>query len=215
MLHPEVLTISYKHRYELNKRFRDIIGFLDIGHFSLDLARPDGQMIFLSGTPSHGYEVCSKGFGAYDPTISSSQYKNHEFYWWHDVAYGRFEKEIQYIREVRHGFRYGFMLVRQWDDFYLIYSFATSSRSNKFIARVEASVNTLFEMGDSVYNSIRELYSDYTESYTPPLIDHFYPYVGGRPVARYSHYRQERSGVFLPPLGSKNTHPRLELIVNN
>lgn len=241
MLHPEVLTISYKHRYEINRRFKEILGFLSIDHFSLDLVRPDGMMIFLSGTPSHGYEVCSKGYGAHDPTISADYYQNNEFYWWHDVKYGIYEKEIQYIREVKHGFRYGFMLVRQWDDFYLIYSFATVQRSRRFIEYVENAIDVLFEMGDHVYNSMRELYSEYTDDFVPPLIDKFYPYEGGKPKPRYSNYHQLKSGIYLPPItvdkaekeafklvsgsgyspevnasfGSVRSRPRLRLVVDN
>ena len=216
MLHPEVLTISYKHRYEINKRFKEILGFLQIDHFSLDLVRPDGLMIFLSGTPSHGYEVCSKGYGAHDATISANYYEHNEFYWWHDVEYGFYEKEIQYIREVKHGFCYGFMMVRRWNDFYLIYSFATVQRSRRFLQRVEDSIDVLFEMGDHVYNSMRELYSEYTEDMVPPLIDKFYPFEGGEPKARYSNYQQAKSGIYLPPVAIKpRARTKLELVVDN
>ena len=216
MLHPEVLTISYKHRYEINKRFKEVLGFFAIDHFSLDLVRPDGLMIFFSGTPSHGYEVCSKGYGIHDPTISEEYYKKNEFYWWHDVTYSVFEKEIQYIRKVKHGFRHGFMLVRRWDDFYLIYSFATVQRSKQFIEKIESSIDVLFEIADYVYNSMRDLYAEYTDNYVPPLIDKFYPYEGGEPKARYSNYRQESSGVYMPPMAEKSKERRgLELVVNH
>jgi len=196
MLHPEVLTISYKHRYEISKRFKEVLGLFQIKHFSLDLVRPDGQMIFLSGTPSHGYEVCSKGFGAYDPTISPENYKTKEFYWWHELQGVRYVNEIEYIRQIRHGFKYGFMMVRHWDDFYLIYSFAAGKVSKDFVSRIENSINELFEAGDYVYNSMRDIYAGYTGGYVPPLIDKFYPYVGGPPIPRYSNVSSAASNVF-------------------
>ena len=206
MLHPDVLTISYRYSYEISKKFKEILGLLQIKHFSLDLVRPDGQMIFLSGTPSHGYEVCSQGYGAYDPTIAPENYKTREFYWWHEVKGTRYVNEIEYIRQIRHGFKYGFMLVRKWDDFYLVYSFAAGRVSKNFIQRVENSLNELLEAGDYVYNSMRDIYADYTGNYVPPLIDTFYPYVGGAPIPRYSNVSKRSQEIYVPPERTNVVH---------
>lgn len=214
MLHPKVLTISYERSYEIKQRFKEVLGLFQIKHFSLDLVRPDGQMLFFSGTPSHGYEVCSKGFGAYDPTIAPENYKNKEFYWWHELEGVRYVNEIEYIRQIRHGFKYGFMLVRRWDDFYLVYSFAAGKVSKNFIERIENSINELFEAGDYVYNSMRDIYAEYTGVYVPPLIDKFYPYVGGPPVARYSNVTSTPSGIFVSKKNSTPYSP-LRLMVDN
>ena len=58
MLHPDIHTISYKHRYQIKKIFGEILGTDGVSHFSLDLVRPDGEMIFFSSTPAHGFEIC-------------------------------------------------------------------------------------------------------------------------------------------------------------
>jgi hypothetical protein len=216
MLHPDILTISYRHRYEIKNSLKDVLGLLGIAHFSLDLIRPDGQLLYFSGTPSHGYELCSRGYGAFDATVSPHYYKNNEFYWWHDVTQGKFSQEINYYRQERFGFTYGFMMVRYWDDFYMIYSFATRVKSPQFVDDVNDNLDTLFEAGDYLYNSMRELYSEYTENFTPPIIDKFYPYQGGRPVARMSRYRKSSHGILLPHDRWIDKKPvNLTLVVDN
>jgi hypothetical protein len=217
MLHPDILTISYRHRHTIRQAFKDVVGFKNIVHFSLDLVRPDGQMVFFSSTPSHGYEVCSKGYGAYDATISPEYYRNKSFYWWDEVKHKRYSREIDYIKRVRHGFRHGFMMVRKWDDFYLIYSFASSSDSRRFVEQVEDERDHYLSLGDHIYSSMRESYSEYTGDFVPPKLDRFYPYRGGQPSAYQSDYFKTAGGVLLPKAkkkeSSQNVH--LRLVVDN
>ena len=206
MLHGDILTISYKHRYEIQRIFKEIIGLYGISHFSLDLVRPDGEMIFFSSTPSHGYEVCSRGYGPYDGAISPNYYCNFEFYWWRNAVHKAYDEEINYIREIIHGFKHGFMLVRKWDNFYLIYSFATRSNHPAFSSIIVNNLNELLAKGDNIYTAMRDTYGEYAGTYVPPTIDKFYPFQGGKPVARYS------SAIVLP---SKNPAPHLKLVVDN
>jgi len=219
VLHPDILTISYRHRAVIRRAFSDAIGFQNIIHFSLDLVRPDGQMIFFSSTPSHGYEVCSKGYGAFDSTISPEYYQNREFYWWSDVRHKRFSREIEYIKRVRHGFRSGFMMVRHWDDFHFVYSFAFNKAAPDFIEQAEDNRDQYFALGDHVYNLMRPVYFNYTDDYVPPKVNHFYPYQGGKP---HHHLSQspvsERTlllprGVHVPR--SEHEAQSLKLIVDN
>lgn len=215
MIHKDVLQISYKHRYEIKKVFNEILGIYGIDHFSLDLVRPDGEMIFLSATPSHGYEICKRGWGQFDGIISPDYYQNFEFYWWKDAQHKRHAREINYIRNIKHRFQHGFMLVRQIDDFYLIYSFATKSTDPYFPSLIINKLNELFGAGDYIYNEMRETYAEYTGIWTPPLIDKFYPFHGGKPVARYTkNYRPVEGGVILCE-DNKVTKANLKLVVDN
>ena len=215
MLHRDVLNISYKHRYEIKKVFKEILGIYGIDHFSLDLVRPDGEMIFLSATPSHGYEICKRGWGKYDGVISPEYYENFEFYWWKDARHKRYGQEINYIRNIKHKFKHGFMLVRKVDDFYLIYSFATKSCDPNFPSVIINKLNELFGAGDYIYNEMREIYAEYTGIWAPPLIEKFYPFHGGKPMARYTNnYQKTDSGILVATEECHNP-TALRLVVDN
>ena len=186
MLHKDVLDISYQHQYKIRSVFKEILGIHDIDHFSLDLVRPDGEMIFFSGTPSHAYEICKRGYGAYDGIISPDYYKNYEFYWWKDAAHKAYANKIDTIRSEVLGLKHGFMLVRKWDDFHLIYSFATKNGSLDFQTNVINQINVFLKIGDWAYNEMQETYSEYTGNNEPPKIESFFTFEGGAPPARYT-----------------------------
>lgn len=185
-LHKDILNISFRHKYQISKIFKNILGLCNIDHFSLDLVNPEGEMIFFSGTPSHGYEICKRGYGQYDGIISPENYENYEFYWWENTYHKKFANKIIEIREGMLGLRNGFMLVRKWNNFYLIYSFATKSRDLQFQSMIVNNINKLLEMGDFCYMEMREAYSDYSGNYDPPIIKQFYPFEGGKPPSRYT-----------------------------
>ncbi len=199
MLHKDILTISFRHRYQISKTFNELLGINGIDHFSLDLVRPDSEMVFFSGTPSHGYEICKQGYGSYDGIISPEYYENFEFYWWKDAYHKAYADKIAAIREGVLGLKHGFMLVRKWNDFYLIYSFATKSDDPHFQSVVINNINQFLRMGDYAYTEMREIYTDYCNRYEPPVIEKFYSFEGGEPPARYTKsYKLNRNGILMP-----------------
>lgn len=186
MLHQEAREISFRHQRDIQHAFREVLAIDGIAHFSLDLVNPNGEMIFLSSTPSHANEICKRGYSKYDGIISDSYYRNYEFYWWKDACHRAFADRIQLIREDVLGLYHGFMLVRQWNDFYLMYSFAAGQHDETFIGYVINHINTFLRLGDQAYNNLCDLYSLYTVPFKPPRIDCFYPFQGGKPVPRYT-----------------------------
>jgi hypothetical protein len=186
LLHQDVLYVSFKHHHVIKTVFSDILGLEGIEHFSLDLVNPDGEMIFFSGTPQHAYEICRRGLGKYDGIISPDYYRNFEFYWWTDAAHKAYANQIRNIREGLLRLKHGFMLVRKWDDFHLIYSFATKQKDSAFQSHVINKINFFLQMGDYAYSKMRELYSYYSGEYEPPIIEKFCPFEGGNPPSRYS-----------------------------
>ena len=120
--HKDVTEISYRHKYNIFRVMQDIIGYEIVQHFSLNLVRPDGEMSFLSGTPSHAFEICNRGLGEYDGIISPQYYANQEFYWWKDAAHKAYAEDIQHVRKGILNLHDGFMLVRKIDSFYFVYS---------------------------------------------------------------------------------------------
>lgn len=186
VLHHDVLYISFYHRRLIKLVFGDILGIDSVEHFSLDLVNPDGEMLFFSGTPQHAYEICRRGLGKYDGIISPEYYENFEFYWWNDAAHKQYANKIQSIREGLLGLKHGFMLVRKWNNFHLIYSFATKQSDNHFQSLVMNKINSFLEMGDYTYSRMRETYSCYSRNHEPPAIEKFYTFEGGKPPARYT-----------------------------
>src|ERR1700733_9945921 len=146
LLHKDILYISFKHRRIIKKVFDDILGIDGIEHFSLDLVNPNGEMLFFSGTPQHAFEICKRGLGKYDGIISPTYYQNFEFYWWNDAAHVAYSDRIKKIREGYLGLKYGFMLVRKWNNFHLIYSFATKQSNPHFQSLVINKINSFLKM---------------------------------------------------------------------
>lgn len=184
MLHKDVSGISYKHYYNVHNVIKKTMGYDLIQHFSLNLVRPDGEMLFLSGTPSHAHEICSRGLGEFDGIISENNYTNYEFYWWKDAAHKAYADDIEYIRNKVLYLHDGFMLVRKFDDFYLIYSYAFRKEINDANSLVVNNINNFLKMGDDAYMLLREQYEQYCDKYTPPVIKQFYPFLGGKPINR-------------------------------
>lgn len=216
MLHKDALKISYQHRYKIKTVFKEVLGIYDIHHFSLDLIDPSGKMVFLSANPSHGYEICARGYVPFYGPILPDYYQTYEFYWWRDVRHKAYAEQIEHIHS-KHGFRHGFMMVRHWNDFYLVYSYATRSDDLHFTSLVVNKLNELFGLGDHIYNEMRQVYSEYTEEARPPYIDRFYPFQGGVPMARYSDdYVRSESGILLKEQAPiQQPAARLRLIVNH
>jgi hypothetical protein len=150
------------------------------------LVNPTGEMLFFSGTPQHAFEICRRGLGKYDGIISPTYYKNFEFYWWSDAAHKAYSDKIKKIREGYLGLRHGFMLVRKWNNFHLIYSFATKKSDPHFQSQVINKINLYLQMGDYAYSRMRETYSIYSGENEPPRIEKFYSFEGGEPPARYT-----------------------------
>ena len=186
MLHKDVLNISFLHRHKIKSVFGDILGIDGIEHFSLDLVNPNGEMLFLSGTPQHAFEICNRGLGQFDGIISPTYYENNEFYWWDDAYHKAFSSEIKKIREGYLGLKHGFMLVRKWNDFYLIYSFATKNSSHNFRMKVINKLDSFFKIGDYAYTMMRDVYGTYCSGFEPPVIDKFYNFEGGKPISRFN-----------------------------
>jgi hypothetical protein len=113
-------------------------------------------------------------------------YESHEFYWWEDASHKKYAEKIKQIREGILNLKNGFMLVRNIDNFHILYSFATKSFKQDFNISVLTNLNKFLEMGDYAYMEMRELYWNYCTHYEPPIIEKFYPFNGEKPLPRYT-----------------------------
>ena len=103
------------------------------------------------------------------------------------------------------------MLVRKWNDFHLLYSFATKSMEHTLQTSVINEINTLLKIGDYVYSSLRQTYAEYCGEYTPPKIECFHAFEGRATASKvYDRFCALDSGALKRPFDKK-----IHLIVDN
>lgn len=193
-LHQDILTISFRERLAIKKVMKDIEGLFFIDHLSLDIVDPNDTMTFLSSTPSTGFNICSTSLWKQDGSISPTHYKNKSFYWWDDTYFTLHKEKIKRLKEYRHGFSQGFMLVRKINDFYILYSFATKTNNRDIKPSILMQANDYLKIGDYYYNNLRMTYQNYCE-YRVPKIQEFLPFCEGPPIAQSD--RQSRTLIKL------------------
>jgi hypothetical protein len=105
------------------------------------------------------------------------------------------------------------MLVRHWNNFYIIYSFATHRKNSDFQSMVVNNLNQFLEIGDYVYSNLRDEYTKYCFNFEPPIIEKFYPFVGGTPMPRYTkNYKEpDRNNVIFVDFKNKNSIKKLRV----
>lgn len=199
MLHQEALDILYRYNYEIKRICKRFYLKSNFEHLSLYLIQPDGGMVFFSDMPSHTHELCKHQYHQLEGILSEKYYKQFEFYWWRDVIHRPDDIKIESIRSDVVQLQHGFVLVRKWNDFHLLYSFAKTKYDIHFELNVSNRLNTFLKIGDHVYEELRPFYANYIEPYQPPKIETFYPFKGGRPPAYYTkEYFITHSGLLVP-----------------
>ena len=93
-------NISYQHRQEIQRTFREIIqGELCIDHFSINVFFGDNESMFFSPTPQMAEELCKKNFVTVDSNYKRSIYKKYSMYSWRSVAQNEVDVAINHIKE--------------------------------------------------------------------------------------------------------------------
>lgn len=194
-LHPKAYEISFRHRQEIARKFRDVLGIWGIHHISIDIISPGEELIYFSTTPSMGYNLIHNQLWQHDGSISPTYYKERPYYYWHQTYDKNFYQQIKQVKEADYGFAFGFTLVRLVEGFYILYSFATRNKDQETKDFFERNTAHLLKMGDYCYKLIREIYKCYLKN-EPPII----------------------RAPFRPRIIEKSTNyerPYLKLIVNN
>ena len=173
-------NISYQHRQEIQRTFREIIqGELCIDHFSINVFFGDNESMFFSPTPQMAEELCKKNFVTVDSNYKRSIYKKYSMYSWRSVAQNEVDVAINHIKEDKYGLRSGMMIVRDLgDNRYAMYSFATRKKETMpglFHFLFHSKANYIAQMGDYMYNELNYIINEYAveEDVTMPKIDLF------------------------------------------
>lgn len=164
--------------------FEDILKLDSIKHCSIDIFNPKLELLSINHLNMFMYKP-------YHEIIDPLKFENYEFYWW-DCFNNNLISRIRDSREEFLKLNHGFVLVRKLDDHYLLYSFTTTSNSINLHTKIINNINTYFEMADDAYNKLREIYIAYLTTELPKITT-FYAYVGGSPLARYTHISDEKT----------------------
>jgi len=161
ILHENILDILFKHKEEIYKKLIDLKGTFLIDHISIKIIDPSGKLLIFSITPSVEYNLIVQGLWKHDKSFSITFQENNDFYPW-EMAYSKdYFNEIKYLKEIKHGFTFGFNISKKLGDFNLIYSYATRSKNNGLPDYYEKHRNELAHMGDYGYKVISNIYANY------------------------------------------------------
>ncbi|MFI4956699.1 MAG: hypothetical protein ACHQAX_05790 [Gammaproteobacteria bacterium] len=169
-LHKEAATVSFKEKFNIMSTMHEHLGQLRLTHISLDLCSPDNVMLFLSSNPTTGYNVCSTPLWKMDGSISPTNFKNKDFYWWDDCYIPEGKQAIIERKENAHGISRGFMICKKVNDFYFVYSFGLGQHYIDNESFVQEHRDAFMKVGDLAYTSLRDLYQKYCPQYKVPAI---------------------------------------------
>lgn len=170
-LHKDIINILFQHKEEIYRHFIDIKGIFMIEHIAIKIINPNNEMIIFSITPSVEYNLIAQGLWKYDYGFSPYFLKKNTYCKWGTCYSNRYFHEIKFLKEHKHGFNFGFNLLKEQDNFNLIYSFATRSKNSHLDEYYRTHINEIYSIGDYGYKLIHPIYSQYiTENFKAPSV---------------------------------------------
>jgi hypothetical protein len=156
-LHEDIFNILFKYKEKICSKFEDIRGFFLIDHFAITIIAPNKKTVILSTTPSVEYNLLAQDLWKHDKGFSINHQINNTFYSWESAYSTQYFDELKLIKQIRHGFTFGFNLSKKSDKSQLIYSFATRSSHPEFLEYYGLHMNELFSIGDYIYKSMQPI----------------------------------------------------------
>lgn len=173
-LHKDILDILFKHKEEIHRKLIDLKGVFLLDHIAITIIDPSNTILIFSMTPSVEYNLIVQGLWQYDKSFSASFQKNN-FYPWERAYCKNYFDEIKQIKELKHGFNFGFNIPKKVGAFSLIYSYATRSKNNGLLEYYQNHINELINIGDYGYKLIQSIYINYCNpTFDIPIISENY-----------------------------------------
>ncbi len=158
-LHPSAKIISFEHKVFILNAFNNIQGMLGIDYFSLMIVDSKKQVSLYSTCPSLEFSLISDNLWEVDGMFNPAYHKDGAFYFWDELYHDDFKKTLTKEKETKFGFLFGFYVMKQLKDIFVIYSFATKSQAEKEVYR--NSKDTLLKIGDCLFNELKTIHSQY------------------------------------------------------
>ena len=167
-MHPNILSILFNHKNEILKKLSDLRGLHYIDHVSLILITPQREIIVLSITPSVEFNLIIQDLWQYDMSFNPIHFTTDKLLFWDTAYLEDHQIQLKFVKEIQHGFAFGFNLIRKIHDFHLIYSFATRKDELELRNYYQSIVPDLYSLGDYGYKQLREIFEHYTANSLPP-----------------------------------------------
>ncbi len=164
-LHEDILDILFKHKEEIHRNLIDLQGTLLIDHIAIKIIDPNKRLVIFSITPSVEYNIIVQGLWKHDKSFSLHFHDSNKFYSWEEAYSQSHFQTIKQVKEIKHGFTFGFNVFKKVDEFNLIYSYATRSKNNNLFDYYLSHINELYSLGDYSYRLIHNIYIKYCEPY--------------------------------------------------
>lgn len=159
-LHPDAKIISFEHKLFILHTFnKNIQGLLGIDYFSLIIVDTQNVVSLYSTCPSLEFNLISDNLWEQDGIFNSENHQDGAFVFWDELYPPTFKNTLIKEKETKFGFLYGFYVMKQFNDLFVIYSFASKSQSDKEVYR--KSKDTLSRIGDCFFNELKGIYCQY------------------------------------------------------
>lgn len=161
ILHEDILDILFKHKEEIYRKLIDLRGTFLLDHIAIKIIDPNNKILIFSITPSVEYNLIVQGLWKHDKSFSITFQKDNSFYPWEKAYCKNYFDEIRQIKELKHGFTFGFNISKKLGAFNLIYSYATRSKNDGLLDYYRNHINELINLGDYGYKLIHSIYLNY------------------------------------------------------
>jgi hypothetical protein len=159
-LHPEAKEISFKHKFVIEGLFKKKIrGILGIDYFSLMIVDACKKLSIYSSCPALEYNLIDNELWQYDGLFYRANHTESAFFFWDELYSPAFKKTLLHAKETKFVFLFGFSVMKELSDIFVIYSFATKSQHEKEI--YHNSKNMLFKIGDCFFNELKSVHCQY------------------------------------------------------
>jgi hypothetical protein len=167
-LHPKAKEISFKHLFIIQDIFgKSILGSVGIDYFSLNIVDPKGTITTYSSCPAYEYRLIKNNLWGLGGILDPANHQNDAFVFWDELYPKNLKSVLIQEREKNEEFLFGFYIMRQVGNLFVIYSFGTTTNNDK--ERYKDSKLILAEIGDHFLSELKEVYQQYTSPSPLPL----------------------------------------------
>lgn len=154
IVHPRAQEILFEQKRKISKIFREVIGHYEMDHLSIAVIKKNNELFFFSSTPSIEFNLIEKNLWAYDGSYHPDFYQTPQCQLWSKLYHPDKLMELRFIKQIMTGYASGFSAAIEFNNFHLVYSFATKSRAPQAEMEFIRLSNTLIKLGNFCFKKI-------------------------------------------------------------
>lgn len=153
-IHPRAQEILFEQKRKLSKIFREVLGHYEMDHLSIAVIKKNHEIFFLSSTPSIEFNLIEKNLWIYDDSYDPDFFRNPQCKLWSELFHKEKFIELRFIKQIVTGYVSGFSASVEFNNFYLVYSFATKSKRLDTEMEFFGLSNSLIKLGNFCFKKI-------------------------------------------------------------